>query len=76
MKATGNFLTSLSQDGFEKDFLETKFQTITSQSQFEKVTAEKSIAELWAAISNQMINHQLPHTRLDQISYYKHDILL
>ena len=45
---------------FESDCLETKFQTITSSSQFEKVIVQKSIAELWTIISNQMIKYQLP----------------
>ena len=46
---------------FESDCLETKFQTITSSSQFEKVIVQKSIAELWTIISNQMIRYQLSH---------------
>ena len=46
MKATGTFVILLSQDGFENDCPEIKFQTVTSYSQFEKVTVQKSIAEL------------------------------
>ena len=42
------------------------FQTITC-SQLKQVTVQKSIAELWTAVSNQMIRYQLTHTRLDQI---------
>ena len=45
-------------------------------NQFEKVTAQKSIVELWAFIFNQMIKYQLPHTRFIQISDHKHDIYL
>ena len=37
------FRNILSQNGFESDCPKTKFQTITSQSQFEKVTVKKSI---------------------------------
>ena len=55
MKAIGIFVILLSQDGFESDCPETKFQATTSQSQFEKVTVKKSIAELWTVISNEMI---------------------
>ena len=45
-----------------------------SRSQFEKVTIQKSTAELWAVISNQMIKYQFPHTWFDQISDHKHFI--
>ena len=76
MKATGTFVILLSQDGFENDCPEIKFQTVTSYSQFEKVIVQKSIAELWAVISNRMIKYQLPHRRFDQISNHKHDIYL
>ena len=38
-----------------------------------KVTVQKSI---WTIISNQMIKHQLLHTRFDQITDDKHDIYL
>ena len=38
-----------------------------------KVTIQKSI---WTVMSNQMVKHQLPHTRFDQISDHKHDIYL
>ena len=55
---------------------ETKLQTIMSYSQFEKVAVQKSMAELWAVISNQTIKYQLPHTWFDQISDHKHDIHL
>ena len=37
------FRNIMSQNGFESDCPKTKFQTITSQSQFEKVTVKKSI---------------------------------
>ena len=37
------FRNILSQNGFESDCPKTKFQTITSQSQFEKVNVKKSI---------------------------------
>ena len=41
-----------------------------------KATVQKSIAELWTIISNQMIKYQLPHTRSDQISGNKYNIYL
>ena len=41
---------------------------------FEKVTVQKSIAELWTVIPNQMIKYQLPHARF--VSDLKHDILV
>ena len=66
----------LSHNGFESDCPETKFETITSWSQFEKVTVQKSIAELWIVVSNQMIKYQLSHTRFNQLSYHKHNIYL
>ena len=65
LKATGIFVKLLSQDGFENDCPEIEFQTITFQSQFEKVTVQKSIAETWIVISNQTIKNQLPHTQFD-----------
>ena len=43
----------LSQDGIESDYRETNFETITFLSQFEKVTVQRSTAELWTVISNQ-----------------------
>ena len=55
---------------------ETKFQTIIFQSQFEKVTVQMSIAELWTVISDQMNNYQLPHAQFDQTSDQKHNINL
>ena len=76
MKANNIFVILLSQDGFKRDFPETKFQTITPQSLFEKVTVQKSIAELWTVISDQMIKYQLSHARFDQISDHKHEIYL
>ena len=76
MKATGTFVILLSQDGFENDCSEIKFQTVTSYSQFEKVTVQKSIAELWTVISNRMIKNQLPHRRFGQISNHKHGTYL
>ena len=45
-------------------------------SQFEKVTVQKPIMELWAGISNQMIKYQLPHTRFNQFSDHQHVIYL
>ena len=63
------FVILLSQDGFESDFPERKLQ-------FEKVTVQKSIAELWTIISNQTSKYQSPHTWFDQISDHKHDIYL
>ena len=53
-----------------------KFQTITSYSQFEKVIVQKSIAELWTIIPNQMINYQLSYAPDDQNSDHKYDIYL
>ena len=76
MKPTGIFVMLMSQDGSESDCPETKFQTITSYRQLEKVTVQKSTAELWTVISNQMIKYQLPHTRFDQIRDHKHGIYL
>ena len=76
MEATGIFVILLSQCGFESDSPETKFQTISSLSQFEKVTVQKPIAEYWTVISNQLIKYQLANTRFDQISDYKHGIYL
>ena len=58
----------LSQDGFENDSPKTKFQTIASLSQFDKVTVQRSTVVLWTVISNQMVKYQLPDTQLDQIS--------
>ena len=55
----------LYQDSFKSNIPERKFQTITSQSQFEKASGQKSIAEHWTVISNQMIKYQLSHTRFD-----------
>ena len=55
-KMTGIFVLLLSQDTFESNCSETKFRAITSQSQFEKVTVQKSIVELRTVISNQMIS--------------------
>ena len=42
----------------------------------ENKVPKKSIEELWTVFSNQMIKHQLPHTRFDQISDHKHVIYL
>ena len=47
------FLILLSQHGFESDCPETRFQIITSWSQFEKATVKKSITG--TIIPNQMI---------------------
>ena len=66
----------LSQNGFESDCPKTKFQTIASLSQFEKVTVQKSIAVLWTVISNQMVKYQIPDKQLDQISDHKVAIYL
>ena len=41
----GTSVILLSQDGLESEGPETKFQMITSYSQFEKVIIQKSIAE-------------------------------
>ena len=49
----GIFVILLSQDGIESDYRETNFETITFLSQFEKVTVQRSTAELWTVISNQ-----------------------
>ena len=38
------------------------------------MTVQKSIAELWTVISNQMIKYQLLHTRYDLISVRKYDV--
>ena len=38
------------------------------------MTVQKSIAELWTVISNQMIKNQLLHTRYDLISDRKNDV--
>ena len=69
---TGIFVILLSQDGFESDYPKINFQTITSS----KVTAKKSIVEIWTVISNQMIKHQFPRTWSDQISDNKHNVHL
>ena len=66
---TGIFVILLSQNGFEAECSETKLQTITSSSQFEKVTVQKSTAEPWAVISNQMFKYQLPIMRFEQILF-------
>ena len=66
------FVILLSQDSFESDCPETKLHT----SQFEKVTAQRSLAEHWIVLSDHMIKYQLPHTRLDQINDHKHDVFL
>ena len=76
LKDVGIFAILLSQDGFESKCPEAKFQTIISWSQFEKVTVQKSIAELWTVISSQMIMCQIPHTRFDQISDHRHGVYL
>ena len=52
------------------------FKQSLPNCQFEKVTVQKSIAELWPVISDQMIKYQLAHARFDQISDHKHDIYL
>ena len=75
MKATGIFVILLSQDGVESDSSEGKFLRLR-KGQFEKVTVQKTIAELSTVISNQMIKYQLPQTPLNQISDHKHDIYL
>ena len=41
-----------------------------------KRTVQKSIAELWTVIPNQMIKYHFPHTQFDQISDHKHHINL
>ena len=74
MKGTGIFEILLSEDGFKSGCPETKFEIIISSGQFEKVTVQKSIVELWIVISKQMITYRLPHMRFDQISDHKHDI--
>ena len=74
LKVTGIFVILLSQDDFESNSPEAKFQTITSQNQFEKVTVQKPIADFWTGISNQMIKYQLPHTRFSHISDHQHYI--
>ena len=56
LKAIGIFVILRSLDGFESDCPETKFQTITCYSQFEKVIVQKSIVV-------QMIKYQLSPTR-------------
>ena len=76
MKAAGIFVTTLSQDGFERHNQETKFQTIIFSSQFGKVTIQKSIVELWTVILNQMIKFHLSDKWFHQISDHKHDICL
>ena len=76
LKKTDILVIKLSQDGFESDYPEMKFQTITSQSQFEKVTGLKFITNSWTVICNQMVKYQLPHTRFNQSSDHKHDICL
>ena len=73
---TGIFVILLSQGVFESNWLEIKFQTITSSSQFEKVTVQNAIGELVTVISNKMMKYQLPHTRFNQINDHKHDIYL
>ena len=39
-----------------------------------KVTVQKSIAEFWTVISNQMIKYQLLHKQFDQVSDHKRDV--
>ena len=45
----------MSQDGFENDCPETKFQIITSYSQFETVTVQKFIAEVYRQSSADLL---------------------
>ena len=71
LKATGIFVILLSQNGFQSNCPEIKFETITSLGQSEKVTVQKSIAELWTVFSNQMMKYRFPHTQLDEISAHK-----
>ena len=71
LQVTGIFLILLCQNGFKSNFPETKFKTIAYQSQFEKVTVQRSTAELWTVIFNQMMKYQLTHTWFDQISVHK-----
>ena len=55
---------------------EAKFQTITSQSQFEKSNCLEVHCGIRTVVSNLMIKHQLLHTRFDQICDHRHDIYL
>ena len=62
----GIFVILQRQDGFESGCPETKFN-------LKKIAVQKSIAELWAVISNQIIKYQLSHMRLDQNNGYNHN---
>ena len=50
--------------------------TVQKQSQFEKVTVQKSIVEFSTVTSDHMVKYQLPHSRLNQMSYDYYEIYL
>ena len=50
--------------------------TVQKQSQFEKVTVQKSIVEFLTVTSDHMMKYQLPHSRLNQTSHDYYEIYL
>ena len=48
--------------------------TVQKQSQFEKVTVQKSIVEFLTVTSDHMMKYQLPHLRLNQTSHDYYEI--
>ena len=75
LKVTGVFVILLSHDDFERDSPDTKsFKQSLLKVSFKKLAVKKFIAELWTAISNQMIKYQLAYTPFDQISDHKYNI--
>ena len=48
--------------------------TVQKQSQFEKVTVQKSIVEFLTVTSDHMMKYQLPHSRLNQTSHDYYEI--
>ena len=69
LKATDIFIILLSLDGFKSDCPVTK-------TQFQKVTVQNSIAELWTVSADHMIKYQHTHLLFYQISDLKPDIYL
>ena len=62
---TGIYVISLSQDGFETNVQKQSSKQSLREVSLKKVTVQKSTADLWAVISNQMVKYQLPHMRFD-----------
>ena len=50
---------------FKIDCPETKFRTSLPKESLKRVTVQKTIAEYWTVISNEMIKYELAHTRFD-----------